>query len=219
MIDYLEELLREQERDEDEALGIVLPAEDRRFRRRRALPEEAPRRAEERETFPSDPEWGDALALSGFQAAEGALRRGDPPLPEISPGTARTAAETQSQLAGTVPELEEGVWRTSIFQAGETEPPVRGRSSGGELERAPETSLPVWLETAGRPGGADAGGGAAWLYQRLRATAAAAYPGRAGQTVTLVKEAGPAAQALSPTELDRALERDARRYDGGFTLF
>ena len=59
------------------------------------------------------------------------------------------------------------------------------------------------------------------VYRRLRAgEAAAGSRPRGGVTVrVLERSGGPAGGGLSPEELDRVLERDARRYDGGFALF
>ena len=84
-------------------------------------------------------------------------------------------------------------------------------AAGREREWVPEGLV------AGREGRGDAG----WLYRRLRAgEAAAGYRPRGGETVTVVERSGgPAGGGLSPEELDRVLERDARRYDGGFALF
>lgn len=114
----------------------------------------------------------------------------------------------------------------------EETPPVRPVYP--ELPQVAESGVPQWLSEgedralvyAGRMAqgvGArtQAERGAAWLEQRLRAGAAAAgYAGRGGESVTVVEQAGRfGGGGLSPVELDRALERDARRYDGGFALF
>ena len=63
--------------------------------------------------------------------------------------------------------------------------------------------------------------GGAWLYRELRQGAAAADYARretGGGTWPEQPELT-AGGVLTPAELDRALERDARRYDRGFTLF
>lgn len=63
--------------------------------------------------------------------------------------------------------------------------------------------------------------GTAWLYRQLRTgEAAAGYARRETNPITVVERtSAPADGGLSALELDRTLERDARRYDGGFTLF
>lgn len=218
MIDYLEALLEEQEREEAEQLGIVLPAEEERFLRRTRNREEQVRRTEGAGALWTSSEETDALAgrMGSEEGGRGAAGVGT----QLPAGTglvrgaegdwlprARPAApETRPWSAVGTPETEPGG------------PPAKGESPGEAWTEG--GSPPEWLEEAGRAGERRTGGGAAWLYQRLRAAAAAAgSAGRAGETVTLVKETGAAGAPLSAAEVDRALERDARRYDGGFTLF
>lgn len=63
--------------------------------------------------------------------------------------------------------------------------------------------------------------GAAVLAQRLRRTGRVsrlAQGGRTAVTVTLPDQGG-TRQSLDLLELDRAVQRDARRYDGGFPFY
>lgn len=82
-------------------------------------------------------------------------------------------------------------------------------------ETAPELSL-SWVEPLeGRTVGS------AVLAQRLRRTNRVSRLARGGGstvTVTLPDRSSPA-PALDLLALDRAVQRDARRYDGGFTLY
>lgn len=95
-----------------------------------------------------------------------------------------------------------------------------GRALGGDLENGPEAA------GAGLPGPArrpDRGGSAALmeLYrgaaEGARAPAPALAPERASRTV-LERETG-GAPGLTVEELDRAVRRDSRRYDGGMSIF
>lgn len=64
--------------------------------------------------------------------------------------------------------------------------------------------------------------GAAALEAQLRRSgrlSQAAQTGGAAVTVALPEGAQPAASAADLTALDRAVRRDARRYDSGFTLY
>ena len=70
-----------------------------------------------------------------------------------------------------------------------------------------------------KPPGQPAAAGLYWGLARLRAAAAygTSAPGR-----TVVRVPAPTSEetpGLRPAELDRLFQRDARRYDGRFTLF
>ena len=97
---------------------------------------------------------------------------------------------------------------------------------------APETEKAEALVRAARADGAAAGAGTAGrleteapglagLYRRAseaaRPAAPALPPARAGRTA-LEREPGSAA-SLAVDELDRAVRRDSRRYDGGMDIF
>lgn len=64
-------------------------------------------------------------------------------------------------------------------------------------------------------------GGAERLYQQVRRSQARAGYSRpvSGVTPLAAVEPRPEARGVSPEGLDRVFQRDARRYDGGFTLF
>lgn len=75
----------------------------------------------------------------------------------------------------------------------------------------------LWSEPPGRRTT-----GAAALEAQLRRSgrlSQAAQTGGAAVTVALPEGAQPAASAADLTALDRAVRRDARRYDSGFTLY
>ena len=222
MIDYLEALLEEQEREEAEQLGIVLPAEEERFLRRAKSREEQVQQVHRTEgagVLWTSSEETDALAGRMGPEEEGRGAAGAETQLPAGAGLVRGAeGDWLPRARPAAPEI--GPW--SAVGTPETEPgsspPVKGASPGEAWTGG--GSPPEWLEEAGTAGRQRTGGGAAWLYQRLRAaTAAAGSAGRAGEAVTLVKEMGAAGAPVSAAEVDRVLERDARRYDGGFTLF
>ena len=83
---------------------------------------------------------------------------------------------------------------------------------------APETAAVRERETD-LPASARSAAGLYWGLARLRAAAAygTSAPGR-----TVVRVPAPTSEetpGLRPAELDRLFQRDARRYDGRFTLF
>ena len=71
------------------------------------------------------------------------------------------------------------------------------------------------------PGGTQRSTGAAWLYQQVRQSAAQAGYARPAQVFypqeTAAEPSG--GPSFGPEELDRLFQRDARRYDGPFTLY
>ncbi|WP_294552124.1 hypothetical protein [uncultured Pseudoflavonifractor sp.] len=95
--------------------------------------------------------------------------------------------------------------------------------TAGQTQAWLETAVPAvgagnWLEEAAAVlrGSASGGGG---LYQRLRQaqTAAEYRPNRTSVALLPAEEQSGAIQGLA--ELDRAVQRDARRYDGGFEFY
>lgn len=235
MTDYLELLLEEQEQEDgEEALGVQLMAEGEPYRRKK--PGDKVEEAVEA-LARSGGAW-ERLPRGAGEAASGVEDGGRwreawvlEPLAERALGGVTAAGGGRKQVRGwsgdgAVGALEGG----AVGEAGAS--PVRPVSA--ELPEADGREVPLWLsgETAAagrerewvpeglvavREGRGDAG----WLYRRLRAgEAAAGYRPRGGETVTVVERSGgPAGGGLSPEELDRVLERDARRYDGGFALF
>ena len=116
-------------------------------------------------------------------------------------------------------------WSGSAREAGAT----TGAEPDGGLTELADGQTQVWLETAEsvRAGnwlegtaavlrGSTSGGG---LYRRLRQaqTAAEYRPNRTSAVLLPAEERTGAVRGLA--ELDRVFQRDARRYDGGFTLY
>ena len=101
----------------------------------------------------------------------------------------------------------------------ETDLPASARSAAGGTQ-TPAESGTEWSGLEGTaPPGQPAAAGLYWGLARLRAAAAygTSAPGR-----TVVRVPAPASEetpGLRPAELDRLFQRDARRYDGRFTLF
>ena len=98
-----------------------------------------------------------------------------------------------------------------------------GGASGGSLERTAAGGADALLGSelpSGVLEGA-ASGTAGTLYAQVRRTRAAAeYAAARRETVTVpVPAAAPAPAPLGAEGLDRLFQRDARRYDGGFTLY
>lgn len=129
-------------------------------------------------------------------------------------------------LEETVAEGGGVVWDGSAAEAG-----VRiGEEQDGRMAELADGRTPVWLETATSVGagnwleetaavlrgGLSVGGG---LYQRLRQaqTAAEYRPNRTSVALLPAEEGNGAVRGLA--ELDRAFQRDSRRYDGGFELY
>ena len=111
-----------------------------------------------------------------------------------------------------------GLVRSAPAAAGVT-PPTQTRTQvqGHDLANgeAPDRDL-LWAEPLEKRTL-----GAAVLAQRLRRTGRVsrlAQGGRTAVTVTLPDQGG-TRQSLDLLELDRAVQRDARRYDGGFPFY
>ena len=106
-------------------------------------------------------------------------------------------------------------------QAGEVlQPPQNGEPVWADLERAARGGIAdLALESAGRSGVVWAG--LKGLYRQtvggLRPAAPALPPEQAGRTAP-AREPGSAA-SLAVDEMDRAVRRDSRRYDGGLSIY
>lgn len=194
MTDYLKELLEEQEEEHRNETELVIPrsGEDWRTARRDT--------AAETDVEKTDVAAGPGEGLTAAEVPERDLltgrERGDRP----------AAEHLEEQLTGL---------------AGMT----GGTGPGTASERAAETGTEVQargLDMTVR-GGVGRTGGSGTLYGQLRRSGAAAeYKGRAGSAdriIPLEKSGGGETAGLTPTELDLAFQRDARRYDGAFALY
>ena len=125
-------------------------------------------------------------------------------------GAASEMDEARRTAASEQTELTEGTFS----------PPLGGDLTLAGLERAARGGAPgPALERAGRSDPAQAG--LEGLYRQtvrgLRPAAPSLPPEQTGRTVR-TQEPGSAA-ALAVDELDRAVRRDSRRYDGGMSIY
>ena len=171
-----------------------------------------------RETGDGGTQGGNGGQTAGEVAAERAETAG-----EIWKGgpvwTVRGAAPEigQTQRAAAA---EKTVWTEQVLQ-----PPLSGDLTLTGLDRAAGGgTVDLAPESARRSGPARAGleqTGLKELYrqtvQGLRPAAPALAPGQAGRT-DRAREPGSAA-SLAVDELDRAVRRDSRRYDGGMSIY
>lgn len=192
MTDYLEALLPE-EREEEEELSGASPL----GRTGRVLPPE-------REGAPGE-------TVSGEDRAEdnGLLSRQPSPLETAQRfAAARREGEDVPQAQGQTP--------------GEELPPWAG--PGLQLAAELASAARSVRRAAGMPAPAGSGAGAEALLGSLEQARQAVRAvnlrtaASGGGSLSLPEEGG-AAPGLSLAELDRAVQRDARRYDGGFTLY
>ena len=137
-------------------------------------------------------------------------------------GVRRRKAQEQEE---TVAEGGGAVWDGNTLEAvGQTgEKPDDGLAAlaDGQTQVCLETAASVragnWLEETAAVLRGGASGGA--LYQKLRQaqTAAEYRPNRTSVALLPAEDQNGAVRGLA--ELDRAFQRDARRYDGGFDLY
>ena len=189
MIDYLEALLEEENEETGEEL---LPG--------RRVPARA---AAGVSSVPSDDGTGED-------------RGGDEAFPLAEPAERETGLRLQ-----TAAPVRQTAWpeRTVLPRR---EP---GESAEEEGAGAPLPELLQWERQAAEaalllPAARAETEGAA-LYEALRRAAQTARAGRMGPgtvSLTLPDRAAPA-PGLTITDIDRAVQRDARRFDGGFTLY
>lgn len=169
-----------------------------------------------------------ALAVKGERAAPDQAREADRARePERSPDRPRAGEETPAGSDGKKTVLD------ALGQAGLVSP-VR-RQNGSTLLRIPgagdlDPAAPAGIKgdgasgtgpDGGRNGGADGDRGLERLYRetvRAIRPAAAALPVEQAGRLAGAEDPGRTA-ALTVDELDRAVRRDSRRYDGGMTLF
>ncbi len=219
MTDYLALLLEEQEREQErDELGVALEAGGMALLRRKPVGEQAPGQTADGSDFRGgEAAWGRAApelreqdGAQGYRGAGGALKRwaarspidlelrkekraerggAEPARPERGAERSQAALEAQ-RTAPESPDMQEGTMREQSA-GGEGAAPLRQRA------------------------------GAGWLYRRLGAGAAALehrIQPRSAAAAAAVRQGAVYKEVLSPAELDRELERDARRYDGGFSL-
>ena len=121
-----------------------------------------------------------------------------------------------------VRELSEARLAQVARQAGSdpSQPWQRGSPAGTGEVRSESEAL-RWGWTPGGGGAAPAGTAAVDLETAVRRARAAVEQARGlGQAEPVVlRKPEPVRQNPAPLELDRIFQRDARRYDGGFTLF
>lgn len=124
-------------------------------------------------------------------------------------GAEDEAGEKKESLLSPAAEVEKVLW---LEEGAEGEAPVLAA-----LDRAEETAATASGWTAA--GGREEDGGV--LYRSLRKAARVAQVAEGGrEPVTVALPAGTAESAGGDwSGLDRAVERDARRYDGGFPLY
>lgn len=211
MTDWLDWILEELEEEEDQ--GEDLDLEEHVLPGRAA--EETGEAAEERSGTAGAV--GRVVASSADEAAEVSER----PAEDRAEESAGQGEDGELPLV--VRQLSQVRLAQSARQAGADQPWLTGTPAGtGEVRTAadggravlaaPDIGTPV-LETAlAEPE----------LYAAVRRTRAAAEQAQglrqAGPVV--IREPVPVGgQSHTPAELDRIFQRDARRYDGGFTLF
>lgn len=222
MTDWLAWLLEELEEEEDQGEDLDLKA--------RVLPgraaEETGEAAEER----SGPTGAVGRAAATF--ADKAAEMGERPAEDRVEGGAGQGEDGELPLM--VRQLSEARLARAARQAGADQPWQTGTPAGtGEVRTAADSRTVNWLPAGGETVRAEAfqesGGNrsdGSWLdgdlYAAVRRTRAAAEQAQglrqAGPVV--IREPVPVGdQSPTPAELDRIFQRDARRYDGGFTLF
>ena len=198
MTDYLEQVLdlagTEEDREEE--------PEERETGRAAVFPAPPVRRAEAES----------ALEAEGERAPR--AQRGSPETPEEGPrpentatwlerAAGRAAARAERGGAAPAPVGVSGTVKTETGQA-----PV-GRGEPGDGERPSPASS---RSRAGRA-----------LLERTRRLHRAAdfppAPGREKAPVVELRRSAERGGTLTAEELDRAVQRDARRYDGGFSLY
>lgn len=147
-----------------------------------------------------------AVDLEGNLLTVVGHRRGAPPTGEeeageeddpdrLSPGAAQAGQKAR------LPAVEEDT--------------AEGESASLEAAAAAPAGERTWAAAQARETGA---AGLVWQLRQASRAARLALPGQASVTVTLPGgESAPG--RLDLLELDRAVQRDARRYDGGFPLY
>ena len=167
---------------------------------------------------------------SGRTAGEIALEQPGSAIGETETGAERAEIAGELWKGGPVWTVQSGVPEVDraqkavaaqrTVQAGEVLRPADGDLAWDGLERAvPGGTADLALNSVGRFGPAQAGleGLYRQAVQGLRPAASALPPEQAGRTAR-TQEPGSAA-SLAVDELDRAVRRDSRRYDGGMSIY
>lgn len=163
----------------------------------------------------------------GARAGDAAEHDGDPyPAPGygLSWAQGREAAEGEAEadersgpsgpaaLGGAEWSADGSVWRWTALDGG-----LAGEARQG-LAHEPQES--GGMDEGPAPAGTAGDGiGVEWLYRRAAQAVWQDGPGRTVQAPAVRLEDGPAASALSLEEIDRAVRRDSRRYDGELTIY
>lgn len=135
----------------------------------------------------------------------------------------RTGQEEDEELPLAVRQLSQIRLAQAARQAGADQPWQTGTPAGtGEVRTAADGGRAVLPASGPGVPALDAAMAEPELYAAVRRTRAAAEQAQglrqAGPVV--IREPVPVGgQSPTPAELDRIFQRDARRYDGGFTLF
>lgn len=235
MTDWLNWLLGELEEEEDRGKDLdwnpyALPgrqekAESREAENRR--PEERAQAIEEGEEERADTATPPGTAAGKLlkTAAEGqsSQAEGDGEEASISIPLAVKRAQTLAleQAAGKIGTEPEWSWQegtptgTGDARTGESSRAAHWLPAGGERVRAEAT----W-EDMERLAAAPGTGGDLYTAVRRAGTAVEQMRGlRQAGSVVIREPVLMGGQSTTPAELDRIFQRDARRYDGGFTLF
>lgn len=195
MIDYLERALRQnqaKEEEEQEAGNCLLSETEGRFLLSQRT--EKPSPLSLRSGIPGPPEAARPIAAPAPGALTRSLRQTEE-LPSIERGVPALPPARLSVLHET-----EGQFS---LPAGAKEPSLLSQPSGAVL-RVPSRELPAL----------------SLLTSLRRSDDAADFARHQSRTFTVtLPEAPDPAPGLTAGELDRAVERDARRYDGGFSLY
>ena len=205
MTDWIELMLGED--DEEEAEDEERPALDGTAEVRRPAPprEDGAEDELEPEAKPEKaPEWKPGY---GMQDAAPEALGGTDWAGERTDGTDWARWTAEAGLDAMAPE-----WARGTAEA--------GRKLGRDLENGPEAAGTGSPGLARKP---DRGGSAALmeLYRGAAEGARAPAPAlaRSGTSRTVLERETGGAPGLTVEELDRAVRRDSRRYDGGMTIF
>lgn len=197
MTDFLAQALEQEEEEERELERSFFPPE---IGSHRVLAEPA---------VPEESGGGEGEERGAFRVGRS---RAQPPLPERE-----WAGTVGRALKNAVDVLPQG-------KSGEVPSPGGERAVGGDGlwggSRPESAGGRIWPWSAERDSFREEGNGtlAEAVFRAERVARFVQNPGRR-LTVTLPEERAAGGETLTAEALDRAVERDARRYDGGFSLY